>query len=79
MALALVGLLLFLVGLWTRQAAVGFAGIVLTKGKDILTADGRTGSALHQKYGMIYSVLRAAAIVSLVSLALPLWHSWRCE
>ena len=75
-ALALAGLLLFLVGLWTRQAGVGFAGIVLTKGKDISRLMDALG-ALHQKYGLIYSVLWAAAVVSLVSLVLSLWHSWR--
>ena len=32
---ALAGLFLLLVGVWTRQAARGFAGIVVTKGKDI--------------------------------------------
>ena len=75
-AFALAGLLLFLVGLWTRQAAGGFAGIVLTKGKDISRLMDALG-ALHQKYGLIYSVLLAAAVVSLMSLVLSLWHSWR--
>ena len=75
-SLALAGLLLFLVGLWTRQAGVGFAGIVMTKGKDISRLMEALG-ALHQKYGLIYSVLWAAAVVSLVSLLLGLWHSWR--
>jgi hypothetical protein len=75
-AFALAGLLLFLVGLWTRQAAGGFAGIVLTKGKDISRLMDALGS-LHRKYGLIYSVLLAAAIVSLISLVVSLWHSWR--
>jgi hypothetical protein len=74
-AFALAGLLLFLVGLWTRQAGFGFAGIVLTKGKDISQLMAALGS-LHQKYGLIYSVLMAAAVVSLASLALTLWRSW---
>ena len=75
-ALALAGLLLFLVGMWTRQAGFGFAAIVVTKGKDISRLMDALGS-LHQKYGLIYSVLMAAAIVSLVSLGVTLWHSWR--
>jgi hypothetical protein len=75
-AFALAGLFLFLVGLWTRQAGVGFAGIVLTQGKDISRLMDALGS-LHRKYGLIYSVLLAAAIVSLVSLVFTLWHSWR--
>jgi hypothetical protein len=70
------GLLLFLVGLWTRQAAAGFAGIVLTKGKDVSRLMDALG-AMHQKYEMIYSILLAAAIISLLSLAISLWNSWR--
>jgi hypothetical protein len=69
------GLLLFLVGLWTREAAAGFAGIVLTKGKDVSRLMDALG-ALHRKYGMIYSILLAAAIISLMSLGISLWHSW---
>ena len=76
LAFALAGLFLFLIGLWTRQAAGGFAGIVLTKGKDISRLMDALG-ALHRKYGMIYSFLLAAAIISLVSFVFSLWHSWR--
>ena len=75
-AFALAGLFLFLVGLWTRQAAGGFAGIVLTKGKDISRLMDAL-EAFHRKYGMIYSILLAAAIISLLSLVISLWHSWR--
>jgi hypothetical protein len=75
-AFALAGLLLLLVGIWTRQAATGFAGIVLTGGRDIARLMEALG-ALNQKYTLIYSVLLAAAIFSLVSLAITLWHSWR--
>lgn len=76
LAFALGGLFLFFVGLWTRQAAGGFAGIVLTKGKDISQLMEALGS-LHRKYGMIYSLLLAAAIVSLLSFGIGLWHAWR--
>jgi hypothetical protein len=75
-AFALAGLFLFLVGLWTRQAGLGFAGIVVTKGNDISRLMDALGS-LHRKYGLIYTVLLTAAIISLVSLVLTLWHSWR--
>lgn len=75
-AFALAGVFLFLIGLWTRQAGVGFAGIVVTQGKDISRLMDALGS-LHRKYGLIYSVLLAAALVSLVSLMFTLWHSWR--
>ena len=76
LAFAAAGLFLFLVGLWTRQAAGGFAAVALTSGKDISRLMEALG-ALHRKYGLIYSILLAAAIVSLVSLAFNLWHSWR--
>lgn len=76
LAFALAGLFLFLVGLWTRQASLGFAGIVLTQGKDISRLMDALGS-LQRKYSLIYSVMLAAAIVSLISLAFTLWHSWR--
>ena len=75
-AFALAGLFLFLIGMWTRQAAVGFAGIVLTKGKDISRLMDALG-ALNRKYGLIYTILLWAAIVSLLSLVFSLWHSWR--
>jgi len=70
------GLFLFLLGLWTRQAAMGFAGIVLTKGKDISRLMDALG-AMYRKYSMIYSFLLAAAIISLVTFGISLWHSWR--
>ena len=76
LAFALAGLFLFLVGLWTRQAAGGLAGIVLTKGKDISRLMDALG-ALHRKYGMIYSFLLAVAIISLLLFVFSLWHSWR--
>jgi hypothetical protein len=76
LAVALAGLLLFLVGLWTRQAAMGFAGIAYTKGRDISRLMDALG-AMHRKYGLMYTILLVAAIVSLVSLAISLWHSWR--
>lgn len=76
LAFAVAGLFLLLVGLWTRQAAMGFAGIVHTKGKDVSRLMDALGS-LHRAYGLIYSVMLIAAIISLTSLAISLWHSWR--
>jgi hypothetical protein len=73
---AIAGVLLFLVGLWTREAARGFGGIALTKGKDISQLMGAL-EALHRKYGMIYYILLVAAIASLLSLVVTLWQSWR--
>ena len=41
-----------------------------------LPVDGRT-RCVDRKYGLIYSILLFAAITSLLSLAIGLWHSWR--
>src|SRR5262245_48300352 len=76
LAFTLAGLLLLLVGVWTRQAAGGFAGIAHTKGKDISRLmDALT--ALHQKYTAIYFFILVAALVGLLSFAIGLWQSWR--
>jgi hypothetical protein len=76
LAFALAGLLLLLVGVWTRQAAGGFANVAYTKGKDISRLMDALG-ALNLKYGMIYYMILVAALISLVSLVISLWHSWR--
>jgi len=76
LAFAVAGLFLFMIGLWTRQAAYGFIGIVGTKGKDISRLMDAL-RALHAKYGLMYNVLLAAALVSLISLGMSLWQHWR--
>lgn len=76
LAFTFAGLFLFLIGLWTRQAAYGFIGIVGSKGKDIARLMDAL-RALYNKYSLMYSILLAAAIVSLVSLAMSLWQHWR--
>lgn len=76
LAFALAGLFLLLVGIWTQQAAAGFAGIVITKGQDISRLMDAMG-ALHRKYSLMYNMLLAAAIVTFASLAIGLWHAWR--
>lgn len=75
-SIGLAGLLLFLVGNWTRQAGIGFAGIVLTKGRDLSRLMDALG-ALHRKYALMYTILLVAAIMSLASLAIALWQAWR--
>jgi hypothetical protein len=75
-AFTVAGLLLLLVGIWTRQAGVGFGGIVLTKGQDVSRLMNALES-LNRTFGVIYYTILAAAIVSLVSLGISLWHSWR--
>jgi hypothetical protein len=76
LAFAAAGLLLLLVGVFTQQAAVGLAGIVQTKGQDISRLMDALG-ALHRKYGLMYNVLLVAAIITLTSLVMGLWHAWR--
>jgi hypothetical protein len=76
LAFTLAGLFLVLVGVWNRQAAGGFAGVAFSKGKDISRLMDAL-RALHQKYTAIYFFILAAALVSLISLAISLWHSWR--
>jgi hypothetical protein len=75
-SIGVAGLLLFLVGNWTRQAGIGFAGIVLTKGRDLSRLMDALG-ALHRKYALMYTILLVAAIMSLASLAIALWQAWR--
>jgi hypothetical protein len=73
LAFAVAGLLMLLVGVWTRQAAVGFAEIVRTEGNDITRLMDAVG-ALNMKYGMMYYMILIAAIMSLISLAIGLFH-----
>jgi hypothetical protein len=73
LAFAVAGLLMLLVGVWTRQAAVGFAEIVRTEGNDINRLMDAVG-ALNMKYGMMYYMILIAAIMSLISLAIGLFH-----
>lgn len=75
LAFAIAGLLFLLVGVWTRQAAGGFARIVHTQGQDITRLMDAIGS-LHKKYGMIYYLILTAAFLSLLSLVIGLWQSW---
>lgn len=75
-AYALAGLILLIVGVWTQQAAGGFAGIVRTKGQDISRLMNALG-ALSLKYGLMYYMILIAALVSLLSLVIALWQAWR--
>jgi hypothetical protein len=76
LAVALSGLFLLMVGLWTRQAGTGFSGIVQTRGRDVSRLMDAL-AALNRKYALMYAVLLAAAIIALASLAISLWHTWR--
>jgi hypothetical protein len=75
LAFGVAGLMLVVVGMWTQQAAAGFAGIVITKGKDIHRLMDALG-ALHNKYGFIYNLLWIAAIAGMISFGFSLYHMW---
>ena len=75
-AFGLAGLLLLLVGVWTVQAAGGFATIVQTQGQDVSSLMGAL-EALRKKYGLMYYMILIAAISSLISFAVHIWHLWR--
>ena len=75
-ATALAGLLLLVVGVWTGQAAGGFAMVVRTQGQDIPRLMGAL-EALRKKYSLMYTLILIAAIASLVSLGISLWHLWK--
>jgi hypothetical protein len=76
LAFALAGLLLLLVGVWTRQAAGGFARVAYTKGSDMSRLMDAL-AALNLKYGLMYYMILAAALMSLASLLVGAWHAWR--
>jgi uncharacterized membrane protein YphA (DoxX/SURF4 family) len=77
-SVALGGLFLLLVGIWTRQAAGGFAAVVLTKGQDISLLM-EALKALRKKYTLIYDLILLAALLSLISLGFSLWQHWRAS
>jgi hypothetical protein len=75
LAIALGGVFLLLVGLWTQQAGAGFVGIVRTRGQDISRLMDAL-RALHKKYTLMYTLLWIAAIISLLSFLLGVYHAW---
>jgi hypothetical protein len=75
-AMAVGGLILVLVGWWTRQAGSGFGGIVATRGQDVSRLMEALG-ALHRKYSLMYTILVVAALLVLASLVAGLWQGWR--
>lgn len=74
-AFALTGLFVFLIGLWTQQSAVGFAGVAATQGQDIRRLMGALG-ALHKKYTLMATILWIAALSALISLLFSLFQMW---
>jgi hypothetical protein len=75
LAFAITGLFMLLIGIWTQQAGVSFAGIVGTKGHDIRRLMDALG-ALHKKYSLMFALLWIAVITSLISFAFALYHSF---
>jgi hypothetical protein len=72
----LAGVLLLMVGFWNQQAAGGFAGMVTTQGKDISRLMDALG-ALRKKYSLMYNLIMFFAILSLISLAVGIFHWWK--
>jgi hypothetical protein len=68
----IVGLILLLVGIWTRKASGGFAGIVRTQGRDISRLMDAL-DALRKQYSLIYYIIMLAVIVFLVGFGINLW------
>ncbi len=67
LAIAAMGLIHFLFGLWTSGAAGSFGAVANTRGKDITRLMEALGS-LNKAFGMIYNLIMIAAVVFLVSL-----------
>lgn len=67
LALAAMGLIHFLFGLWTSSAAGSFSAVANTRGKDISRLMDALGS-LNRAFGMIYNLIMIAAVVFLGSL-----------
>lgn len=66
-AVAAMGLIHFLFGLWTQSAAGSLSAVAETRGKDITRLMDALGS-LNKAYGLIYNLILIAAVVFLVSL-----------
>jgi hypothetical protein len=73
LSFGIAGFLMLLVGVWTQQAAGGFAGIVRSQGHDISSLMAAL-EAMHKKYHLMYTILWIVAIASLISLAMNLYH-----
>jgi len=75
-AMGLAGLVLLIVGVWTRQGAMSFALVANTSGKDISwLMNGLT--ALRKIYGLQYTFLVVAALMMLASFIASLWFRWK--
>jgi hypothetical protein len=75
-AMALAGLVLLIVGVWTRQGAASFALVANTSGQDInWLMNGLV--ALRKIYGLQYTFLVVAALMMLASFIASLWFRWK--
>jgi uncharacterized membrane protein YhfC len=72
----LVGLVLFLIGMWTRQSAFSFAAVANTRGQDITRLMEALGS-LKKMYGLVYNIMLIGALMMIVSLGYTLFTQWR--
>lgn len=75
-AMGLAGLVLLIVGAWTRQGAMSFALVANTSGQDINWLM-RGLNALRKIYGLQYAFLVAAALMMLASFLASLYFRWK--
>ncbi len=75
LTIAAVGLFHLLIGLWTRQAATGFAGIVHTRGQDVSRLM-EALRALRKTYGLVYNLMLLAALLLVISVGQSVYHHW---
>jgi hypothetical protein len=69
---ALAGLILLMVGIWTRSAAASFQNVVATAGKDVSHLMNALGS-LHKMYSLIYTLILATILAMLLAVGLQLY------
>lgn len=76
LAICLVGLIHFLIGIWTRQSAMGFTAVANTRGQDI-TRLMEALTSLKKMYGLVYNIMLVGALIVVGSLGYSLFQQWR--
>jgi hypothetical protein len=70
--LAAAGLIMLMVGVWTRSAAASFQNIVATTGRDVSHLMTALGS-LYKMYTLIYTLIVVMLLTSLIGLGVQLF------
>jgi len=76
LAVCLIGLIHFLIGIWTRQSAQGFYGVANTRGQDI-TRLMESLISLRKMYGLVYNIMLLGALLVVASIGYTLYQQWR--